>query len=505
MQPVFILIYLIFYFLFISLITWFTTRKSDHESFYLGNKQSPWPLVAFGMIGTSISGVTFISVTGMVAAQKFSYIQFVLGLTLGYQVISFVLLPLYYRLNLTSIYTYLDLRFGKMSHRTGSFYFLLARTLGAAARLFLVVEVLNDLVFKYLQVPFELTVAIIILLIFLYTVKGGIKTIVYTDTIQTALMLVAVFFSLWEIHRLLGHSLSDLWVVVGNKGLNQVFTSGSTGFWKNFLSGFFICIGMTGLDQDLMQKNLSMKNISDAQKNMVSFSLISFIVNLLFLSFGAFLALFIAQKGIFFSSPDLNYGEVAMHYFTAPGAIIFIIGLVSISFSSSDSALTALTTSFCIDILGFSPSDPEKVNSRRWVHLCFCILSFFLIVFLFKGFNTSVINIVYAIGSYTYGPLFGIYAFGLWVKRNVNDNLVPIIAVLSALTIILLNGWIGYETIMQGIGKIPFEKWRTLDLGARMGNIYSNGWGNEIIIYNAGLTFLGLWAFSKKNKNFISI
>lgn len=505
MQPIFILEYLVFYFLFISLITWFTTRKSDHESFYLGNKKSPWPLVAFGMIGTSISGVTFISVTGMVAAQKFSYIQFVLGLTLGYQVISFILLPLYYRLNLTSIYTYLDLRFGKRSHKVGSFYFLLARTLGAAARLFLVVEVLNDLVFKYLHVPFELTVAVVILLIFAYTVKGGIKTIVYTDTIQTALMLIAVLVSIWEIGRLLGHPLNELWSLASEKGLNQVFTSGPGGFWKNFLSGFFICIGMTGLDQDLMQKNLSMKNISDAQKNMVSFSLISFLVNLLFLSFGAFLALFIAEKGILLSSPDLNYGEVAMHYFSAPGAIIFIIGLVSISFSSSDSALTALTTSFCIDILGFLPSDPNKVNSRRWVHLGFCILSFFLIIFLFRGFNTSVINIVYAIGSYTYGPLIGIYAFGLFVKRKVDDIYVPLIALSSALVIIVLNGWVGYENILHGLGKIAYVKWLALDFGSRIGTLYSNGWGNEIIIYNAGLTFLGLFIFSKKDKNFISI
>jgi len=505
MKPIFIFIYLVFYFLFISLITWLTTRKSDHESFYLGNKKSPWPLVAVGMIGTSISGVTFISVTGMVAAQKFSYIQFVLGLTLGYQVISFVLLPLYYRLQLTSIYTYLDLRFGHKSHKVGSFYFLVARTLGAGARLFLVVEVLNDLVFRFLGIPFELTVAVVIFLIFAYTVKGGIKTIVYTDTIQTALMLLAVVFSLWEIGRLLGHSLPELWNEVSAKGLNQVFTDGTQGFWKNFLSGFFICIGMTGLDQDLMQKNLSMKSIGDAQKNMVSFSLISFFVNLLFLTFGAFLALFIAIHGISLTSPDLNYGEVAMHYFSPLGAVLFIIGLVSISFSSSDSALTALTTSFCLDILGFKPSDPSKVVSRRWVHFGFCLLSFFLIIFLFKGFKNSVINIVYAIGSYTYGPLIGIYAFGLFIKRKVKDSRVPYIAILSALFIISLNGWVGYQNILHGIGKTTFSNWNLLKTFDKLGMVYSSGWGNEIIIYNAGLTFLGLLLFSKADKNFVKI
>jgi Na+/proline symporter len=318
-------------------------------------------------------------------------------------------------------------------------------------------------------------------------------------------MLLAVFFSIWEIGRLLGHPLPEIWAEVKAKGLNQIFTTGPLGFWKSFLSGFFICIGMTGLDQDLMQKNLSMKNISDARKNMLSFSLISFLVNLLFLGFGAFLALFIAQKGMVLSSPDLNYGEVAMHYFTAPGAIIFIIGLVSISFSSSDSALTALTTSFCIDILGFSPSDPSKVGTRRWVHLGFCILSFFLIIWLFKGFNSSVINIVYAIGSYTYGPLIGIYAFGLFIKRKVEDIIVPLVALFSALIIIVLNAWVGYENILQGMGKIPYSQWVLLALGSKIGNLYTNGWGNEIIIYNAGLTFIGLSAFSRRDKDFKSI
>ncbi len=502
MQPIFILVYLLFYFLFISLITWFTTRKSDHESFYLGNKKSPWPLVAFGMIGTSISGVTFISVTGMVAAQKFSYLQFVLGLTLGYQVITFLLLPLYYRLNLTSIYAYLDLRFGPRSHKVGSFYFLLARTLGAAARLFLVVEVLNDLVFKYLNVPFEFTVAVIILLIFAYTVKGGIKTIVYTDTIQTVFMLVAVLFSIWEITRLLGQSTRTLWMQVNQAGLNQIFTSGTGGFWKSFLSGFFICIGMTGLDQDLMQKNLSMRNIGDAQKNMLSFSIISLGVNLLFLVFGAFLAIFIAKNGILFQSPDLAYGGVAMQYFTAPGAIIFIIGLVAISFSSSDSALTALTTSFCLDILGFKPADKKQVYNRRWVHFAFCLVSYFLIIFLFKGSKSSVINIVYAIGSYTYGPLIGIYAFGLFIKRKVEDNVIPFIAVLSAVGIILMNCFIGFTHIQKGIAKVSYQSWMDLGVWEKFIQTFLNGLGNEIIIYNALFTFLGLFIFSKREANF---
>ena len=505
MKPIYILFYLIFYFIFISIITWFTTRKTNSESFYLGNKKSPWPLVAFGMIGTSISGVTFISVTGMVAAQKFSYIQFVLGLTLGYQVITFVLLPLYYRLNLTSIYTYLDLRFGKKSHKVGSFYFLLARTLGAAARLFLVVEVLNDLVFKYLNIPFEVTVAVIILLIFAYTVKGGIKTIVYTDTIQTAFMLIAVLVSLGEISHLLGKPISGLWHEASHLGLNRIFTSGKLGFWKSFLSGFFICIGMTGLDQDLMQKNLSMSNTHDAQKNMISFSIISFLVNLLFLSFGAFLAIFIAEKGIILSSPDLAYGQIALHYFTPAGEVIFIIGLVSISFSSSDSALTALTTSFCIDILGFSPSDPNQVIKRRWIHFFFCVLSYLLIIFLFKGFKSSVINIVYAIGSYTYGPLIGIFAFGLFVKRKITDRWVPYIALTSALLIIIMNGLVGYYSIYLGTGKIVYSSFMVLGIFEKLNQIFSSGWGNEVIIYNALLTFTALFIFSKTDLNYKSI
>ncbi len=505
MKPIYILLYLVFYFIFISLITYLTTRKSNAESFYLGNKKSPWPLVAFGMIGTSISGVTFISVTGMVAAQKFSYLQFVLGLTVGYQVITFVLLPLYYRLNLTSIYTYLDLRFGKRSHKVGSFYFLLARTLGAGARLYLVAEVLNDLVFKYLNIPFELTVAVIILLIFAYTVKGGIKTIVYTDTIQTTFMLLAVFFSIAEIIRLLNQSSGTLWLEVSKQGLNQIMTTGNLGFWKSFFSGVFICIGMTGLDQDLMQKNLSMANIRDAQKNMVSFSFIALFVNLLFLVFGAFLALFIAKNGIILKSPDLAYGQVAMHYFSSFGAILFIIGLVSISFSSSDSALTALTTSFCIDIMGFAPSDPTKVIKRRWIHFGFCALSYFLIIFLFKGFTNSIINIVYAIGSYTYGPLIGIYFFGLFFKRKVNDKIIPWVAIFSALLLVLINGFIGFRTISTGLSHLSYLAWNQLPTSIKINALYANGWGNEIIIYNALFTFIGLFIFSKKDQNFQSI
>lgn len=505
MQPAFILYYLLGYFLVISCITWYTTRKADDLSFYLGNKKSPWPLVAFGMIGTSISGVTFISVTGMVGTSKFSYLQFVLGLTVGYQFIAFILLPMYYRLNLTSIYTYLDLRFGKASHKVGSFYFLLARTLGAAARLYLVTEVLNDLVFKSLGIPFELSVAFIILLIFVYTVKGGVKTIVYTDTIQTSVMILAVFVCIWEVSKALNQPLFHLASQVSHEGYTQIFTTGAGGFWKSFLSGIFICVGMTGLDQDLMQKNLSIRNIRDAQKNMLSFSVISLVVNLLFLTLGAFIAYYMKLRGIHVARPDLAFGEVATHYFSAAGSLIFVIGLVAISFASADSALTALTTSFCIDILNFNASDPTRAPARRWVHFGFSLLSFLLIIFLFRGSENSVITIVYTIGSYTYGPLIAMYTFGLYMKRKIRDQFVPYIALASALLIVLASVAIAWSHIENGTGKISVAS-----LSAQHGFHYfmtllDNGFGTEVIIYNALLTFAGLYLFSKKEAGFVSI
>ena len=505
MQPLSILYYLLGYFILISIITWYTTRKADSLSFYLGNKKSPWPLVAFGMIGTSISGVTFISVTGMVAASKFSYLQFVLGLTVGYQIIAFVLLPMYYRLNLTSIYTYLDLRFGTNSHKVGSFYFLLARTLGAAARLYLVVEVLNDLVFKSLGIPFEVSVAFIIVLIFVYTVKGGVKTIVYTDTIQTSVMILAVFVCIWEISKALHQPLSTIASEVNSQGYTAIFTSGAGGFWKNFLSGIFICVGMTGLDQDLMQKNLSIKNIDDAQKNMLSFSAISLVVNLLFLTLGAFIAYYMQLKGIKVARPDLAFGEVATHYFSSFGALIFVVGLVAISFASADSALTALTTSFCIDILNFDAADPSRVRLRQQVHFGFSILSFLLIIFLFKGSQNSVITIVYAIGSYTYGPLIAMYAFGLLVKRSITDKLVPYIAVISALIIVTFSMIAAYHSIEIGTAKITMATLASTHGFTYFTALFNNGFGTEVIIYNALLTFAGLFIFSRKQENFIRV
>lgn len=505
MQPLSILLYLLGYFALISVITWYTTRKADSLSFYLGNKKSPWPLVAFGMIGTSISGVTFISVTGMVAASKFSYVQFVLGLTVGYQLIAFILLPMYYRLNLTSIYTYLDLRFGKASHKVGSFYFLLARTLGAAARLYLVVEVLNDLVFKSLGIPFEVSVAFIILLIFVYTVKGGVKTIVYTDTIQTSVMILAVFACIWEITRALHLPFLQVASAVSRDGYTAIFTTGAGGFWKNFLAGIFICVGMTGLDQDLMQKNLSIKNIGDAQKNMVSFSLISLFVNLLFLTLGAFIAYYMALKGIKVARPDLAFGEVATHYFSSFGALIFVVGLVAISFASADSALTALTTSFCIDILNFDAADPTKVKRRQQVHFAFSLLSYLLIIFLFKGSQNSVITIVYAIGSYTYGPLIAMYAFGLGIKRTLADRLVPYIAVGSALVIVSLSLSVAYSSILAGHSKISALTLTRLHGFSFFTTLFNNGFGTEVIIYNALLTFAALLLFSRKQENFVRV
>lgn len=491
----YILSYLIAYFVFLSVITWLTTRNSDGLSFYLGNKKSPWYLVAFGMIGTSISGVTFISVTGMVAIHKFAYLQLVFGFVLGYIFIALVLLPLYYRLNLTSIYTYLDLRFGKNSRQIGSFYFLIARTLGSAARLYMVAIVLDSLVFNKMNIPFWITVSIVLLLIFAYTVKGGVKTIVYTDTIQTVVMLIAVVICLYETQNLLGFSFGEVLQQAKQQGYTKIVTKGWLDFGKEFWSGVFICIGMTGLDQDLMQKNLSCKNIQEAQKNMLSFSAILVLVNVLFLTLGAFLALYIQQKGLHFNKADLAFGNIATEHFSLLGASVFVIGLVAISFASADSALTALTTSFCIDILNFSPSDSNKVQQRRWVHLGFTLLCIFLIIFLFKNAQDSVINIVYIIGSYTYGPLIGLYAFGLFSKRKIKDTVVPVLCTVIPFLIILASMYIGYTNLETDLSAIPnlLEKTQLL---------LSKGFGKEVIIYNGIATFLGLWSFSKHDLHF---
>mgnify|MGYP000386209621 CR=1 FL=1 len=424
------------YFLLLIAISYFSGRKSDNETFFTGNRQSPWYVVAFGMVGASLSGVTFISVPGWVATNGFSYMQMVLGYVLGYIVIVNILLPLYYRLNLTSIYTYLGGRFGNTSYKTGSLFFLLSRIIGASFRLYLVAIVLDQILAVY-EVPFWLTVAITILLIWVYTFRSGIKTIVWTDTLQTTFMLLAVIITVFVIRDKLIPE-EGLFNYIAQSDYSTVFNFGDwraeNAFWKQFLAGMFITIVMTGLDQDMMQKNLSCRSLKDAQKNMMWLSVVLVFVNVIFLSLGVLLYDYAAAAGIdatgdkLFSAVALS-GDLGMLV-----AGLFVVGLIAAAYSSADSALTALTTSFCVDILGVQKMEAQRATQLRKVtHIGFSLV-LFLVIILFKYWvDDSVIKELFTIAGYTYGPLLGLYAFGLITKLNIKDVWVPVVCIVSPL------------------------------------------------------------------------
>lgn len=481
MNPYLILFIIIGYFGLLLLVSHFTSRGADNASFFTGNKQSPWYIVAFGMIGASLSGVTFISVPGWVGTSQFSYMQMVLGYLVGYFVIATVLMPLYYRLNLTSIYAYLGQRFGPASLKTGSSFFLVSRIIGSAFRLYLV-AIVFELIFEKLgiQVPFVVTVVITIALIWLYTFKGGIKTIIWTDTLQTIFMLLAVGFTIYLIGSEMNLGFSSLISTVQNSDFSQIWFfddwNDPRHFGKQFISGAFIAIVMTGLDQDMMQKNLSCRNIGEAQKNMFSFSAVLVFVNLLFLTLGALLFLFAQSKGIAVPErTDYLYPMIALdgHLGQAVG-ILFILGLVASAYSSADSALTALTTSFSVDILDIEKrSEAAQVRTRKIVHIGISLVMVLVIV-LFRAINDdSVIQNVFTVAGFTYGPLLGLYAFGLFLKRKVTDRWVPVICILSPIISYVLN--------------TNSEAW-------------FNGFkfGFFILIVNGLLTFAGLLMVSKK-------
>ncbi|PKP35355.1 MAG: sodium:solute symporter [Bacteroidetes bacterium HGW-Bacteroidetes-17] len=464
MNPQLILFSFLIYTFLLFVVSWFTSRKSDNDSFFVGNRKSPWYVVAYGMVGASLSGVTFISVPGWVGDTQFSYMMVVLGYVLGYITIATVLLPMYYRLKLTSIYTYLDQRFGFWSHKTGAFYFLLSRVIGASFRMFLVVNVLQIFVFDTYNIPFALTVIIFMLLILLYTFKGGIKTIVWTDSLQTTFMLFAVVFSIVIIVQHLDLSFGDMTRKVIDSKYSQIIFTGwqdTRFFVKQFLSGAFIAIVMTGLDQDMMQKNLSCKTLPDAQKNMISLGFVLVFVNFLFLFLGAIL--FIYAESTVVAIPDLTdnlFPTIALKHFGAVAGIVFIIGLISAAYSSADSALTALTTSFSIDFLRLeerSISESKKIRIRKIVHLSVAALLILVIIGFRAINNQAVISKLFTIAGYTYGPLLGLYAFGLFSKRIVVDKWVPIIALLSPIicyivsenSIYWLNGYrFGFELLI---------------------------------------------------------
>lgn len=484
MTPSLIFISFLAYTILLFAVTWITTRKANNESFFIGNKASPWYVVAYGMIGASLSGVTFMSVPGWVGTTQFSYLLVVIGYLIGYAVIATVLMPLYYRLNLTSIYVYLEQRFGFWSYKTGAFFFLLSRTIGASFRMFLVVNVLQIFVFDAWHVPFWLTVAIFILLILLYTFKGGIKTIIWTDTLQTTFMLLAVGISIYLISKDLHFSFGEMISNVVQSSYSKVVVTdwhSKQYFLKQILSGMFITIVMTGLDQEMMQKNLSCRNIREAQKNMFTFSFILVLVNIMFLFLGAILFIYSSTHGISLPlrSDDL-FPTIAINYLGPLAGLIFIIGLISAAYPSADGALTSLTTSFSIDFLGLNKRDDlteeQKKRIRYRVHLAFAMLLMTVII-VFRAINDrAVIDKLFTVAGYTYGPLLGLYAFGLFTKLQLRDKWVPYIAMASPVVCYFLSSY--SEKLFNGYK-----------------------FGFELLIINGLLTFAGLWLARKKVVN----
>jgi len=481
MSPTLLFSFVIGYFLLLLVVAYFTSRNSNNDSFFIGNRNSNWMLVAFGMIGTSLSGVTFVSVPGAVGKESFAYFQITLGYLIGYLVIAYVLLPLYYRLNLTSIYNYLSSRLGFRAYKTGASFFILSRTLGATARLALVVKILQDAILSSFGIPFWLTTLIILIMILLYTYEGGVKTIVYTDTLQTTCMLLGLVICVIYILKTMDISLGQSLQAMGDTGYSKIFFTdpGSRFFFlKQIAAGAFITITMTGMDQEMMQKNISVKTLKDAQKNVVTLSLIMLGVILLFLVLGGLLYLFAAQNGITVTGDGL-FPAIALQHMPPVISAIFIIALISALFPSADGAITALTSSFCIDILGMqrnaSWTDVQKKKIRQRVHLVFAVI-FLLFVLVFKWVNNpSMIGVILKVAAYTYGPLLGLFSFGILTKRVVDDKIVPIICVLSPVICFLLDK---YQKQLFGSFEI----------------------GLELLIINGLLTFLGLLLISKKQQ-----
>lgn len=489
------------YFVVLLAVAFYTSRNSNNDSFFIGNKKSNWMLVAFGMIGTSLSGVTFVSVPGTVGGAGFAYFQVVIGYLIGYLLIAFVLLPLYYRLNLTSIYNYLLQRFGVVSYKTGALFFIISRTLGATARLFLVINVLQIFILDNLGVPFWVTTFIILLMIVLYTYEGGVKTIVFTDTLQTTFMLLGLVICTWYIMTNIGETFGSTMTILAEKNYTRIFNTdvnSSSYFLKHILGGAFITVAMTGLDQEMMQKNISVKNLKDSRKNMLSFSVVMALVNFLFLFLGGLLYLFAESRGIKVPADDL-FPTVALQFMPTAVSIIFIIGLISALFPSADGALTALTSSYCIDIIGLKRredwDEKKRKKVRLAVHFTFTLV-FFLAVMGFKWMNNkSIIDVILKVAGFTYGPLLGLFAFGILTKRSINDKLALVVCLLAPTLILavdFLNNPAWYEAQLK-LGGNWLESVKSWSEGV----FGSFRIGYEILIYNGIVTFLGLWAISK--------
>ncbi len=472
------------YFIALFVISYFTGKDSSNKNFFLAGKKTPWPLVAYAMIGTSISGVTFISIPGVVGGtglnKDFSYMQVVFGYLVGYAVIALVLMPIYYRLNLTSIYGYLEQRFGHNSYKTGAAYFILSRTVGSAFRLYLAIVVLQEFVTGYFGLPFWGTTLIALTLIWLYTVRGGIHTVIWTDTFQTTCFLLALIITIGAIGQTLGMNFGELVTMVSRSEYSQMFFfkggwSDPNNFFKQFISGALITITMTGLDQDMMQKNLACKNIRDAQKNMFTFSATLLVVNILFLSLGALLYIYASHIGLEIpAKTDYLYPTIAFQHLPPLMGIVFVLGLIAATYASSDSALTALTTSFCVDFLNFEKKEElesVQLKKRFYVHIGMTLLLFLMIIIFNIISDETVINGLFKAAGYTYGPLLGLFTFGILTKRKIRDQYVILICVASPVICFLLER---YSDVLLG--------------GFQFGFL--------ILALNGLLTFLGLFAIS---------
>ncbi len=490
MQPIYILSLIIVYFCALLLIAYLTGKNDNNETFFKANKKSPWYVVAFGMIGASLSGVTFISVPGWVQSSQFSYMQIVIGYLFGYFVIAYVLIPIYYNLKVTSIYEFLKHRFGPVTHKTGAFFFFISRILGASFRLFLVASVLQYFIFDAWNVPFEITVILSILLIWIYTFKGGIKTIVWTDTLQTLFMLIAVFTTIFIIIDKLNWSISDIFASAEfDKFSRIIFTddfNDKKHLIKSFLGGMFIAIAMTGLDQDMMQKNLTCKNTKEAQWNVISLGFVLIFVNFVFLTLGALLFIYAEKFGIVIpivdgnAKTDLLFPEIALNGgLGITIGIVFILGLIAAAYSSADSALTSLTTSYCIDFLDIENIEQSKQKAvRKKTHIVISIVLVIVIVIFRYVLEDNVISSVLQVASYTYGPLLGIFAFGIFTKFNIKDNFVWVIAIISVIITYLLNAY-----------------------SIKLFNGYVFGY--ELLILNGIVTFVGLLLIKKSDNKLV--
>ena len=470
---------LVFYFSFLYLISKWTKGNEDNDTFFLGKRNSPWYIVAYGMVGVSLSGITFLSVPGWVKAKEFYYMQMVLGFVPGYFFVAYVLMPIYYRMKVYSIYEYLKDRFGYFSHKSGAFYFFLSRTLGASLRLFLVAKVLDILFFNSLNIPFFVTTLFTIFLIWLYTHKGGIKTIIWTDTLQTTFMLLTVLICIYVIFRDLEYNSVIQSINQNQLDLNFFLFDNfddSRNFFRYFFSGMFISIAMTGLDQDMMQKNLSCKNIGEAQRNMIWFSFVLVFVNLLFLYLGSLLYEYAFLNKIIAEGDDLFVAVIKSEKLGIFVFITFLLGLMSAAYSSADSALTSLTTSFCVDFLEMKKNNSkENKLKRKKVHLFISLLLFLVILMVNYLNNDNIISTLFTLASYTYGPLLGLFFFGIFTKRYIYDNCTPYIVIIAPLLTFMLSV---YDEIL-----INFN------------------FGYELLVVNGLITFTGLLLISRSKSD----